>query len=40
MNQSEKRIYLIQELLKESDEYNKITIPQKKKIRNYYSVVL
>ena len=30
MNQSEKRIYLMQELLKESDEYNKITIPQKK----------
>ena len=29
MNQSEKRIYLIQELLKESDEYNRITIPQK-----------
>lgn len=29
MNQSEKRIYLIQELLKESDEYNRITISQK-----------
>lgn len=29
MNQSEKRIYLIQELLKESDEYSRITIPQK-----------
>ena len=29
MNQSEKRIYLIQELLKESDEYSRITIPKK-----------
>lgn len=29
MNQSEKRIYLIQELLKESDEYNRITVPKK-----------
>ena len=28
MNQSEKRIYLIQELLKESEEYNRITIPK------------
>ena len=29
MNQSEKRIYLILELLKESDEYSRITIPKK-----------
>lgn len=29
MNQSEKRIYLIQKLLKESDEYSRITIPKK-----------
>lgn len=29
MKQSEKRIYLIQELLKESDEYSRITIPKK-----------
>ena len=29
MNQSEKRIYLIQELLKESDEYSRVTIPKK-----------
>ena len=29
MNQSEKRIYLIQELLKERDEYSRITIPKK-----------
>lgn len=29
MNQSEKRIYLIQELLKESDEYNRIIVPKR-----------